>query len=211
MHSLLSILNCPQDNFSIEIVSQFIDKLTFNGQLKEINNLIRWLNRTCVSETSCDDWKLYPEGLNMNTTKKLHVTSPCLQEFCYNLKKLTNDGLFFICISIIFKIYPFHPLRSQTKFSLMSARRFSWCSFGEFGIGSTNNFLLFSSLVYLMLYWYCEEKFCLRHMWELKADQNISNNCVSMRSTVTSISPSTRQAISIELLLKNLIKLFSHR
>ena len=47
-----------------------------------------------------------------------------------------------------------------------------------------------------MLYWYCEEKFCLGHMWELKADQNISNNCVSMsfiseKSSVTSISPST--------------------
>ena len=104
--------------------------------------------------------------------------------------------MFIICISIILKIYPFHPLRSQGKFSLLSARRFSWCSFGEFGIGSTNNFSLFSSLVCLMSYWYCEEKFCLGHMWELKADQNISNNCVSMsfiskRSAVTSISPST--------------------
>ena len=42
-----------------------------------------------------------------------------------------------------------------------------------------------------MSYWYWDEKFCLGHMWELKADQNISNNCVSMRSAVTSISPST--------------------
>ena len=86
MHSLLSILHCPQHNFSIEIVSQFIDKLTFNGQLKEINHLIRWLNRTCLSQTGCKDWRLYPEELNMNTTKKLHVTSPCLQKFCFNLK-----------------------------------------------------------------------------------------------------------------------------
>ena len=151
MHSLLSILHCPQHNFSIEIVSQFIDKLTFNGQLKEINHLIRWLNRTCVSETSCDDWKLYPEGLNINTTKKLHVTSPCYKNSVI-IWRITNDGLFIICISIILKIYPFHPLRSRGKFSLLSARRFSWCSFGEFGIGSTNNFSLFSSLVCLMSY-----------------------------------------------------------
>ena len=52
----------------------------------------------------------------MNTTKKLHVTSPCLQEFCYNLKKLTNDGLFVICISIIFKVYPF--LRRNSPYCL---------------------------------------------------------------------------------------------
>ena len=196
MHSLLSILHCPQDNFSIEIVSQFIDKLTFNGQLKEINHLIRWLNRTCLSQTGCKDWKLYPEELNMNTTKKLHVTFLCLQGFCHNLKNNQWWFVHHLHFNPFFKIYPYHPLRSQGKFSLLSARQFSWCSFGEFGIGSTNNFSLFSSLVCLMLYWYWEEKFYLGHMWELKADQNISNNCVSTssiskRSTVTSISPLT--------------------
>ena len=30
-------------------------------------------------------------------------------------------------------------------------------------------FLLFSSLLRLILYWYCKEKFCLDHSWEFKA------------------------------------------
>ena len=117
MHSLLSILNCPQHNFSIEIVSQFIDKLTFNGQLKEINHLIRWLNRTCISQTSCNDWKLYPEELNMNTTKKLHVTSPCYKNSVI-IWRIINDGpcnligsnlcdLFPNCIIFCFKSHLF--------------------------------------------------------------------------------------------------------
>ena len=42
----------------------------------------------------------------------------------------------------------------------------------EFGIGSTFNplrfFSLFLSLICLILYWYCKEKFCLGHSWELK-------------------------------------------
>ena len=29
-------------------------------------------------------------------------------------------------------------------------------------------FSLFSALIWLILYWYCKEKFCLGHSWELK-------------------------------------------
>ena len=42
----------------------------------------------------------------------------------------------------------------------------------RFGTGSANYFslklFLFPSLVCLILYWYCKEKFCLGHPWELK-------------------------------------------
>ena len=42
----------------------------------------------------------------------------------------------------------------------------------EFGIESTYNtlrfFSLFSSLICLILYWYCKEKFYLGHSWELR-------------------------------------------
>ena len=31
-------------------------------------------------------------------------------------------------------------------------------------------FSFFSSLVWLTLYWYCKEKFCLGHSWELKGE-----------------------------------------
>ena len=30
-------------------------------------------------------------------------------------------------------------------------------------------FSLFSLLIWLILYWYCKEKFCLGHSWELKS------------------------------------------
>ena len=30
-------------------------------------------------------------------------------------------------------------------------------------------FFLFSSLIWLLLYGYCKEKFCLGHSWEFKA------------------------------------------
>ena len=32
-------------------------------------------------------------------------------------------------------------------------------------------FPLFSSLIWLILYWYCKEKFCLGHSWELKGQR----------------------------------------
>ena len=53
---------------------------------------------------------------------------------------------------------------------LTTCFQFLWSEFEEFDIGSTRypldwHFSLFSSLVCLILYWYCKEKFCLGHSW----------------------------------------------
>ena len=40
------------------------------------------------------------------------------------------------------------------------------------------NFYIFSSLVCLILYWYCNEKFCLGHLWELKGKEGVEEGLV---------------------------------
>ena len=41
-------------------------------------------------------------------------------------------------------------------------------------------FPLFSSLVWLIFYWYCKEKLCLGHSWELKGNYNWPD-CFSLK------------------------------
>ena len=68
--------------------------------------------------------------------------------------------------------------RSNLKFSLLSTIKFL-CLFREFSIGSTNYpqidfvFILITDLIFN---WYCKEKFCLGHSWELKGQRNQSKN-----------------------------------
>ena len=62
--------------------------------------------------------------------------------------------------------------RSNLKFSLLSIIKFL-CLFRQFSIGSTNYpqidfvFILITDL----FNWYCKEKFCLGHSWELKGQR----------------------------------------
>ena len=211
MHSLLSILHCPQDNFSIEIVSQFIDKLTFNGQLKEINHLIRWLNRTCLSQTSCKDWKLYPEELNMNTTKKLHVTFLCLQGFCHNLK---NNQWWFV------HHLHFNPFLKFTPTTLSDLRGNSpYCLPDDAHNVPLENLVLDRLIIFRYSHplsaWCCigivrrNSALVTCGSWRLTRIFLIIVFPWEVQLQALALQPPP--AISIELLLKNLITLFSHR
>ena len=109
----------------------------------------------------------------------------------------------------IFKIYPYHPLRSQRKFSLLSARRFSWCSLGEFGIGSTNNFSLFSSLVCMMSYGIGRRNSALVTCGSWRLTRILLIIVFPWEVQLQALALQPPQAISIELLLKKISLHFS--
>ena len=66
---------------------------------------------------------------------------------------------------------PFYPqdlIRNSPYFLSCSANDVSSENLVLDQLISNLYFSLFSSFVCLMLYWYCKEKFCLSHTWELK-------------------------------------------
>ena len=90
-------------------------------------------------------------------------------KFCYNCL----DYLYWDSSKFLVEFNPLTP-RSNLYFSLLT-----YLTYNFYYVSSENFvsnqltipkliFSLFSSLIWLILYWYCKEKFCLGHSWELK-------------------------------------------
>ena len=61
-------------------------------------------------------------------------------------------------------------------------------------------FSIFSSLVYLRLYWYCKEKFCLGHNWEWKGyTQWVTNSKRELNNKITKLQLKEFSNVSLKI------------
>ena len=131
-----------------------------------------------ISKWAVPSWTLY----TLTSVCKFTLCSLYISYSTYKENLSNNQGLFeYAIISYIVKTLMFDswvvPL-GEIGWNQICNSPYSQ-SYNSYNVSSENLvvdqliilkfiFSLFSSLTWLILYWYCKEKFCLGHSWELK-------------------------------------------